>query len=90
MLWSLKQTRGAELDRAITIQTRDKIPGFFKERGPKVVKAEVSGLNRGSSISGDPCCPQIPVSGEMRVDWELPRAGAGHDQKGLHPPSLAV
>lgn len=47
---------------AITIQTRDEIPGFFEKRGPKLVRAEVSGLNRGPSISRDLCCPHIPVS----------------------------
>ena len=74
---------------AITVQTCDEIAGFFKERGPKLVKAEVPQLNWGSSISGDLCCPQ-GFSGVMRVDWELLRAGAGYDQKGLRPLHLPV
>jgi len=51
-----------------------------------VVKAEVPQLNWGSSIS-DHCCPQ-GFSGAARADWELLRAGAGYDQKGLHPLNL--
>lgn len=74
---------------AITVQTCDEIAGFFKERGPKLVKAEVPQLNWGSSISGDHCCPQ-GFSGATRANWELLRTGAGHDQKGLHPLSLPV
>lgn len=71
---------------AIPIQTHDEIPGFFKERGPNWWKQR----SLGSSVSGDLCCPQIPVSEATNVDWGLLRAGAGHDQEGLQPLSLLV
>lgn len=65
MCWSLKQTRGAELDGAISV------PGFVQERSPRLVKAEVSGLNRGSSISGDLWSPFLNKWGWIGNFWEL-------------------
>lgn len=65
MCWSLKQTRGAELDGAISI------PGFVQERSPRLVKAEVSGLNRGSSISGDLWSPFLNKWRWIGNFWEL-------------------
>lgn len=71
---------------AIPVQKHDEVPGFFKERGPNWWKQR----SLGSSVSGHLCCPQIPASEATRVDWRLLRAGAGNDQKGLHPLSLVV